>query len=184
MTSSSTSSTDGGAGDDRRTPAPHPGGTEPLEVGFIARSHGLRGDVVVELVSNRPERVAPGACLYTPDDGVLEVVAAQPLPTTGNNRWLVTFGGITDRPGADRLRGSTLRADPIDDPDALWVHELVDSRVVDQHGTDLGRVVAVEANPASDLLVLESGVLVPLRFVTATGEGSVTVDIPPGLLEL
>jgi 16S rRNA processing protein RimM len=175
MTSSSTSSTDDQAGGDAAA---------RLEVGFVARSHGLKGEVVVELVSNRPERVAPGARLFGPDGAALEVRTAQPLPTSGGNRWIVTFAGIGHRDDADSLRGATLRADPIDDPDALWVHELVGASVTDQEGTDLGRVVAVEANPASDLLVLENGGLVPLRFVTARGEGSVTVDIPPGLLDL
>jgi 16S rRNA processing protein RimM len=169
MTSSSTSSTDGGG---------------RLEVGFVARSHGLKGGVVVELVTNRRERVAPGSRLFAPGGRTLEVTAASPLPTAGRDRWLVTFAGVHSREGADALRGVPLFADPIDDPDAFWVHDLVGASVTDQEGTDLGRVVAVEANPASDLLVLESGALVPLRFVTARVEGSVTVDIPPGLLDL
>ena len=38
--------------------------------------------------------------------------------------------------------------------------------VFDVHGAALGTVGAVEANPASDLLVLETGGLIPLRFVT------------------
>jgi hypothetical protein len=45
-------------------------------------------------------------------------------------------------------------------------------------------VEAVEPNPASDLLVLAGGGLVPLRFVVAHEPGvSVTVDVPEGLLE-
>ena len=45
-------------------------------------------------------------------------------------------------------------------------------------------VVGVEANPASDLLVLDSGALVPLTFVT-TVEANVRieVDVPEGLFE-
>jgi 16S rRNA processing protein RimM len=56
--------------------------------------------------------------------------------------------------------------------------------VVDQTGEDRGTVVAVEANPASDLLVLDSGALVPLRFVVTEGPGSLTVDVPAGLFDL
>jgi len=43
----------------------------------------------------------------------------------------------------------------------------------------------VEANPASDLLVLESGGLIPLRFVTQrdAAAGTLVVDIPDGLLD-
>jgi len=47
-------------------------------------------------------------------------------------------------------------------------------------------VEAVEANPASDLLVLDSGALIPVRFVTShdAAAGVVEVDIPEGLLDL
>ena len=42
---------------------------------------------------------------------------------------------------------------------------------------------AVEANPASDLLVLESGHLVPMVFVVEATDGRVVVDPPAGLLD-
>jgi hypothetical protein len=47
-------------------------------------------------------------------------------------------------------------------------------------------VAAVESNPASDLLVLESGGLIPVRFVTGHDPSAhtVDVDIPEGLLEV
>jgi hypothetical protein len=47
-------------------------------------------------------------------------------------------------------------------------------------------VASVEANPASDLMVLESGALIPVRFVTAhdAAARTVDVDIPDGLLDL
>jgi 16S rRNA processing protein RimM len=44
-------------------------------------------------------------------------------------------------------------------------------------------VCAVEANPASDLLVLEDGALVPVRFVTGFSDGILVVDVPEGLFE-
>ena len=52
------------------------------------------------------------------------------------------------------------------------------------HRFDVVRPVAVEANPASDLLVLDSGALVPLRFVVSAEPGHVTVDPPAGLFDL
>jgi ribosomal 30S subunit maturation factor RimM len=74
----------------------------------------------------------------------------------------------------------------LDLPGTLWVHELVGSVVRDATGTELGRVAAVESNPASDLLVLESGGLIPVRFVTGHDSSghTVEVDIPEGLLEV
>lgn len=155
-----------------------------LEVGTIARAHGLRGQVVVELVTNRTERVSPGSVLES-DRGPLEVVAAAPGPGSGGrDRWIVTFLGIASREAAEALRGLTLRAEPLEDPDVLWVHDLIGSAVVDAGGAQHGTVTDVQANPASDLLVLDTGGLIPLRFVVAHEAGRVTVDIPAGLLDL
>ncbi len=150
----------------------------------MARPHGLRGQVVVELSTNRPERVAPGARLRGPG-GELEVLRATPYGETGGRRrWLVSFRGIDSLEEADSLRGAVLTAAPLVDPDALWVHELIGTEVVDPSGTTIGVVEAVESNPASDLLVLRGGRLIPLRFVTAHGPGRLTVDLPSGLLDL
>ena len=159
-------------------------GPARLEVGRIARAHGLRGDVVVELTTNRLERVERGARLFA---GERVLIVLNSTPHQG--RWIVAFEGVLSREAADDLRGTALSAEPLEDADALWVHELVGSRLVDQDGRDRGRIVAVESNPASDLAVLDGGGLVPLRFVLAHQAGSdgepgqVRADLPAGLLD-
>jgi 16S rRNA processing protein RimM len=154
-----------------------------LEVARIDKPHGKRGDVVVSLISNVVSRLAPGSVL-TADRGELVVVASRPH----QHRWIVTFEGVDDLAAADALRGTMLSAPPMqdpDDPDALWVHEMLGVEVVDLSHTVVGRVVAVLDNPASDLLELESGGLVPLRFVQGWDEGGrLVIDPPPGLLDV
>jgi 16S rRNA processing protein RimM len=165
--------------------APDPADTAApalLEVGYVARAQGLRGEVMVELITNRTERLERGSVLQT-DAGPLEVLSAN--AHGGPNRWVVSFAGIADRASAEALRGRTLRAEAIDaGDDTLWVHEMVGSEVFEPDGTSRGRVTDVQANPASDLLVLEDGALVPLRFVTAHRPGRVEIDPPPGLFDL
>ena len=156
-----------------------PGQGGLLEVGRIGRPHGMRGEVTVTLVSNRLERLAPGSELRT-DSGTLRVVSSRPH----QQRHLVAFAGIDDRAGAQALRGLVLRAEPIDDPEEMWVHELIGARVVDQHGIDRGPVARVVANPAGDLLELVDGALVPLRFAIGPVEaGLISVEAPDGLFE-
>jgi len=156
-----------------------------LEVGRVVRSHGLGGDVVVELVTNREERVAPGATLQTPEGRNLRVCSSVVTGQQGPwRRFIVAFEGVVDRAGADELRGSVLLAEALDEPGALWVHELIGSRVRSVGGDPLGSVVAVQSNPASDLLVLDGGALVPLCFVIAAADAEVTVELPAGLLDL
>jgi 16S rRNA processing protein RimM len=152
-----------------------------LAVGRIVKPHGLRGDVIVSLTTNRHERVAVGSVLHADDGRAFEVVRS----SAHRGRWIVTFAGVDGIDAAEALRDTPLSAPPLDDPDALWVHDLIGSVVVDAAGTELGRVRSVEANPASDLLVLEGGGLIPLRFVTGSVPGAqVTVDVPDGLLDL
>ena len=64
------------------------------------------------------------------------------------------------------------------------MHDLIGAQVVDTRGALIGVVETVEANPASDLLVLGDGRLIPLRFIVARQPGRLTADLPPGLLEL
>jgi 16S rRNA processing protein RimM len=136
----------------------------------------VKGDVLVTLTTNRTERLVAGA-EFASDVGTLRVEHVRPH----QHRYIVGFAGF-DRERAEAVRGTVLRAEAIDDPDALWVHELIGAEVVDVDGRDLGVVESVEANPASDLLVLDGGGLVPLNFVVETSEGRVVVDPPPGLL--
>lgn len=135
--------------------------------------------MTVTLVSNRPERLAPGS-EYQTDAGTLRVAGCRPH----RQRHLVKFAGVDDRNQAEALRGLVLRATPIADPDEMWVHELIGARVVDQSGTDRGPVDSVVANPAGDLLELADGTLVPLRFVVDSVPGErIEVDVPEGLFE-
>jgi 16S rRNA processing protein RimM len=101
-----------------------------------------------------------------------------------NDRWRVHFEGIDDRTVAEAMAGTVLRAEPIEDPDVLWVHHLIGAQVVELDGTVRGRCVAVLDNPAADLLELESGALVPVTFVVSSADGIVTIDPPDGLFDL
>lgn len=154
-----------------------------LEVGRVDRPHGVRGEVVVSLVTNRTERLAPGAELRT-IGATLRVRCARPL----GKRWLVAFEDYVDRDAAERLRSTVLFAEPLKDPAELWVHELIGADLQCTEGECHGRVVAVQANPASDLLVTDRGALVPLTFVVSVapgdgGPGRVVVDAPAGLFD-
>lgn len=152
-----------------------------LEVGHIDRAHGLRGEVIVTLITDRTERVEAGAVLHS-DAGSLRVRGSRPH----QHRWIVVFEGITTREGAEGLRGTTLRAEPFEDEgDGLWVHRLIGAEVVGVDGRTWGPVASVEANPASDLLVLRDGALVPMVFVVDESglPGRLVIDPPDGLLD-
>ncbi|MEI2698056.1 MAG: hypothetical protein V9E94_06825 [Microthrixaceae bacterium] len=65
-----------------------------LEVGRITKAHGLRGEVVVWLSSDRTERLAPGSVFHT-GSGILEgpIVVCAPGPMGGPVRRHRRSGG-------------------------------------------------------------------------------------------
>lgn len=156
-----------------------------LTIGHIRKAHGLNGEVVVRLTTNRPERVAKGSVIFGND---VELVVKSSRPK--DDDFLVRFEGVNDRNAADALRGTELLAEPLDDPDELWVHELIGAMVIDQGDVERGTVEEVQSNPASDLLVLDNEALIPMTFVTefvpATSDVSaqVHIDAPDGLFDL
>ncbi len=162
-------------------PAPVGDGVGLLEVGRVVKPHALRGEVVVELLTNRDDRLAAGTVLTAADGGELVVEASSPH----HHRWIVRFAGVSTIDAAEELRGTTLFASPRTEAGTLWVHELIGAEVVEVSGAHRGTVESVQANPASDLLVLSGGGLVPLRFVVGHEPGiRVVIDPPAGLFEL
>ena len=145
----------------------------------MRKAHGVHGQVNVQLATDRTERLAPGTRWFA-RDGWLTIVAATPH----QDRWLVTFAEIGDRLSAQRYTNTPIFAEPLDDPAELWVHDLIGATVVDVDGTTRGTCVSVVANPAADLLELDTGALVPVVFVTEHSAGRIVIAPPDGLFDL
>jgi 16S rRNA processing protein RimM len=150
-----------------------------LEIGRIGKAHGLRGEVTAVITSDRPERTAPGAVWILGRDSYT-LRSIRPFQA----KWIATLAGVETREAAEALTGSVIHADPIDDDDALWAHELLGAMVVTPDGTEWGAVAGIYPNPASDLIELPDGTLIPTVFVTDSSglPERVVVDPPEGLL--
>jgi 16S rRNA processing protein RimM len=133
---------------------------------------------MVTLTTNQYERAEPGTEWYAGEQTLVVESARR-----HQGRFLVRFVGVDSRDAAEALRGVVVSAAPLGDaPEGeWWVHDLIGCSVIDRAGIARGRVVAVEANPAHDLLVLDGGDLVPLTFVVEQHGDVLVVDVPPGL---
>ncbi|MCL5047523.1 MAG: ribosome maturation factor RimM [Firmicutes bacterium] len=153
-----------------------------LEIGRIGKPHGLKGQLLVRPVTNRLERFEPKSRLFAYLESELIELSVE-VSAPYKSGFLIKFVGYDDMNAAEQLKGLLLLGSPLPlGKDELFVHEMIGKTLIDQHGTSHGKVVAVEANPASDLLVLENSGLVPLVFVTSMSEEEIFVDIPEGLL--
>ena len=136
-----------------------PGEGELLVVGRISRPHGVRGAVIVEGISDWPERFSRGArLLLKAGSSRLEEVAIESC-SPHQGRLLVSLSGLTDRDSADRLHGGLLlipagEAVPLGEGE-YWIHDLVGMSVVREEGGALGVVTGFVEGAAQDLLVVE-----------------------------
>lgn len=157
--------------------------TVEVLVGTLGRPHGLKGELSVHVRTDEPERrFAPGATLFL--DATREV-------TVAGARWhsgvlLLSLRGVTDRTGAEALRGKELwarvPADEVPDDDAIYDRHLVGLEVRDASGAAVGTIVAVLHLPAQDVLEVRTATgdrLVP--FVEALVP---TVDLGAGFVEV
>lgn len=176
-----------------------------LVVGRIAKSHGIKGELVVEVRTDEPEeRFAVGAELRgrKPREDKLHTYTVE-AAREHSGRLLLRLDGVADRTAADNLRGTLFVIDtadltPSDDPDEFYDHELAGLTVRmaagrPDAGTPVGTVIEVLHSAAGELLSIRregeaSGeLLVP--FVTAIvptisiADGVIEIDPPEGLLD-
>ena len=160
-----------------------------LLAGEVGKPHGLAGDVYVVVISDDPRRFEPGSVLHSESGAELIVERAR----AHADRFLVRFAGFDTRELAETLRGPLFvpgdQTRPLEE-DEFWHDDLVGLKVLSVDGAELGRVDAVVAGPAQDLLEVstERGLrLVPIvkEIVVSvdTEAGSVIVDAPEGLLD-
>lgn len=178
------------ATDGRSQPLP-----DRVVVGFIRRPHGIRGELVVEPLSEVPGRLAPGAELIALSAAERHLGAFR---VTGNRPFkgvvLLRFSGVDDRNKAEELRGVTLEIERSAVPPAAagsyYFYELVGCRCFDKRAGDLGVVVRLSEDGGGHLLWLENDdevLPVPLvnDFLVAVNvaAGRIDFDLPPGLIE-
>jgi 16S rRNA processing protein RimM len=170
-----------------------------LVVGRVAKSHGIKGEVVIDVRTDDPDlRFAVDAVLHgrKPRDKALTDYTVE-AAREHSGRLLLRLKGIGDRESADALRGTLFVIDsaeiePSDDPDEFYDHELEGLAVRLADGTEVGTVREVLHTAAGELLSVtapdDREILVPFvsAIVTAVSieDGTVEIDPPEGLLNL
>lgn len=121
-----------------------------VEIGYVARAHGIRGEIVVGLHNpestalDAAEQLVIGDTAYT-----IESVRR------GNHGPLVALAGVEDRTAAEVLKGQPIavaRALVAADDDVL-LDELVGFEVQTTGGTSWGQVVGLELGPQDRLVI-------------------------------
>jgi 16S rRNA processing protein RimM len=158
-----------------------------LELGYVARAHGLRGEVAIrafdpgsetlEAVERVRVRTRAG------EERELRIESVRPTPKEG----LVAFEGVETREAAGALVGSTVFVYREDlEPPAegeYFQGDLVGLTAVDEAGQELGRVAELWSTGQVPNLVIR-GPGRPELIVPFADEFVPSVDVPRGRIVL
>lgn len=173
-------------------------------VGRVRRPHGVRGEVVVESMTDAGDRFAPGSRLHAcaagagQGDPVRDLTVETARPHAG--AMLVKFEAIDDRDQAGELRHAWLVVDRSQvGPAPAGTHyhfDLIGCECYDEALGPLGEVVDVVEDGGGSLLAVrpfaESGsekqILIPfvraLLVTVDTGRGRIDMRLPDGMVEI
>ncbi len=184
---------------DNGSSAPAGGSDACVIVARVRRAHGIRGELVVESITDEPEsvfaegrRLLPGSVTgeRAPDERPLTVRRATPF----KQGWILSVDEITDRTTAElwRDRYLLLPSSELAPPagDEVYYHDLVGLRV---EGTDGGAIGTVEGwydlphGLMLDVRTAAGTVMLPYRPEVISrvdvARGTIVVDPPAGFFD-
>jgi 16S rRNA processing protein RimM len=126
---------------------------EYLAVGKLRRPHGLRGEIIMEIMTDFPERVQEGVLLYAGESRLnLQIRSSRPH----NKVMLLSFEGYDTPEAVGELRNQVVYVRAADRPPLpegeYYHHELLGLRVIDEDGQQLGEIKGIlETGGANDV---------------------------------
>ena len=176
---------------------------EFIIVGRVRKAHGIRGEVVVEAITDAPDAIfAAGRRVFAgtaagdlaPNRTELHVESSRPF----NEGLLVAFAEIPDRTAAETWRGRYLLVPagelPPPSEDEVYIHELLGMRVELETGEVVGTVDETYELPQGLALDVRRAapregetvlILYDERTIASVDKGAriIVVTPPEGLLE-
>ena len=153
-------------------------GEARIEIGGVARAHGIRGEVVI--VTHDPDSDTLGS-VDTIWIGGVERKIAQARDT--QRGWLVALEGVATRTDAEALRGKPVEVErdalELDDEDVL-LDDLIDCEVRLPDGTPWGVVAEIMVGTHQDLLVIHDGEVE--RMLPLVDELVTNIDLEAGIV--
>lgn len=176
---------------DNQSGSSNSGEPEFLVVGKLGRPHGVRGEIVMDVYTEFPERLAPGVTvLVGPHYQPLQISKTRPH----SRGMLLGFEGYQSREEIAELRNMLVQVRTADRPELpegdYYHHQLLGLRVIEENGVGIGSITAIINTGANDVYVIqsESGeeVLIPaIESVVKDIDlenNQVTIHLLPGLM--
>lgn len=143
--------------DQRETGSPQPGEPVYLAVGRLRRAHGIYGEILMDIMTDFPERLHVGKTVYvgeTHQPMKIATLRSQHLSL------LVQFDGIEDVDATAALRNQLVfvKAESIPDlPEGEYYHhQLLGIQVVEENGQPVGFLSEIMETGANDVYLVIS----------------------------
>ncbi len=159
-------------------------GADYVAVAKLRRAHGLKGEVLAEVLSDFPDRIIPQAEFFLGPDHEPITVRAVREHTDG---LLLSFDEFTSRESWQGRQNQflfTLVKDlPALEDGEYYQHQLIGLKVEDQDGEELGQIAEILETGANDVYLLRDPEGKE-RLVPATTEVIREINIEVGLMRI
>jgi len=170
------------------------GETGWLIVGRVGKPHGVHGDVLVDVITDFPERLADGVRFGVGDESAPLEFHHVHRVRFHKGKWLLSVRGVRDREAIEAWRGRFLflPEQALEDlPEGYYYeHHLVGLECRSPGGEVLGEVTGLDPGEGQSRLIVRTGNqerLVPYvpEIVSEVNiaDGFVIIDAPKGLLD-
>jgi 16S rRNA processing protein RimM len=142
-----------------KSPAGSPQSGEPeyLVIGKLRHPHGLRGEMLMEVITDFPERLQPGVQVFVGEDHRPLHLRSQRNHAKG---LLVAFKGFETPESVGEFRNAmvfTATAQLPKLPEGEYYHhQLIGLDVVSDEGQELGRLTEIMTTAANDIYVIHN----------------------------
>ena len=151
--------------------------SEYLLIGEITRPQGVRGEMRVKPCTDDPMRFAELEQVYFKQGDAYAPRGMKFVRLAGPDVVIIRLDGVDDANAVEALRGRELyvdRAHAVELPeDADFIVDLIGCRVVDDEGTEYGRIVDVMQPGGGDVYVIDG----PRGEVLVPALKSVVLDV-------
>ncbi len=140
----------------QKTGSPQSGGPVFLTIGKLQRTHGVKGEIIMEIMTDFPENIVPGNIVYI-GNSQKEYEVATVRPTA--DKMLISFKGLTDCDQVSILRNQIVSIKTVDAnqlPEGEYYHhEIIGMTVVEEDGTLVGIISEILVTGANDVYVIK-----------------------------
>jgi 16S rRNA processing protein RimM len=158
-----------------KTGSPPTGEPEYLVVGFLRRPHGVKGEMLMDVHTDFPERLKTGTTVYLGDQHQPMVIANRRGHAKG---LLVRFRGIKTPEKAGLYRNTWVYVPTAGRPELpegeYYHHQLVGLKIVTDEDRELGTLVDIIETGANDVYVIRD----------TDGKEILLPAIPPVILDV